>query len=143
MSLSTRLTQIEENIMASIDQVKSELANATAAIADLKQAAVTEKQEIKSKLDDFTAKINTQTTLIEQLQTEIAGEIPDSLLSELTDATDSLKEISSEIRGLVDAPIAATSSPTTSSDQSATPAVPTPSPDQSATPVTQPATTTP
>ncbi|MHC5610561.1 MAG: hypothetical protein ACYTXA_05965 [Nostoc sp.] len=129
--------------MASIDQVKSELANATAAIADLKQAAVTEKQEIKSKLDDFTAKINTQTTLIEQLQTEIAGEIPDSLLSELTDATDSLKEISSEIRGLVDAPIAATSSPTTSSDQSATPAVPTPSPDQSATPVTQPATTTP
>lgn len=100
--LLSKLEQVERNIMASIENLRAELAVTTQAIVDLQQAVSNEKQELKSKLDDLDAKISGQSALIEQLKSELAaGEIPDTLISELADATDNLKKTSAEIKNLI------------------------------------------
>jgi len=97
------LQELGQKIMASIEQVHAELANATLAITDLKSTIVAEKQEIHSKLTDLEGKISEQSQLIESLQTKAnAGEIPEDLLAELTDVTDGLKAATAEIKGLVE-----------------------------------------
>jgi chromosome segregation ATPase len=96
------LTQLEDSIMASIEQLKTELSDAADAIAELKQTAANEKEEIADKLNSLDAKITEQTGLIGQLKNQV--EVPDSLLSELADATASIRQTTSEIKVIVDTP---------------------------------------
>ena len=96
-----RLQQLESKIMASIEQLQAEVSDTTAAIAELKQATAAEKQEIASKLDAQDTKITQLTRLVEQLKT--SGEVPESLLSELADATASIRQTTSEIKDIVTA----------------------------------------
>lgn len=98
-SIPNRLNQLEINIVASIDQLKIELADAVAAIAELRQAAEEEKQEIVDKLNTLDVRITEQAELIEQLKVEV--EVPDSLLSELSNATASIRETTNEIKAIV------------------------------------------
>ena len=99
-----KLDQSGKEIMASIEQLQTEVNDATAAIAELKQATAAEKQEIAGKLDTQDTKIAQLTNLVEQLKTQ--GEVPESLLSELADATASIRQTTSEIKAIVDTPTA-------------------------------------
>jgi hypothetical protein len=60
-----RLKQLESKIMASIEQLQTELEDAVEAIAELKQATATEKQEIGNKITALDTKITEQAGLIE------------------------------------------------------------------------------
>lgn len=51
--------------MASIEQLQTELEDAVEAIAELKQATATEKQEIGNKITALDTKITEQAGLIE------------------------------------------------------------------------------
>jgi regulator of replication initiation timing len=96
------LTQLEDSIMASIEQLKTELSDTADAIAELKQTAANEKQEIADKLDALDTKVSQQTGIIEQLKQQIQGTVPDSILSELVNATASIKATTNEIRNIVE-----------------------------------------
>lgn len=100
-----RLEQLENRIMASIEQLQTELNDAVGAIAELKQATATEKQEIADKLGSLDTKITEQAGLIEQLKEQIAGTVPDSVLTELTNATASIRETTNEIKNIIQAPV--------------------------------------
>ncbi|RAM47947.1 MAG: hypothetical protein C6Y22_30650 [Hapalosiphonaceae cyanobacterium JJU2] len=92
--------------MASIEQLQTELNDAVAAIAELRQATTTEKQEIANKLTALDTKITEQTGLIEQLQQQIAqGTIPDSLVSELANLNASIRSTTNEIKNIVETPV--------------------------------------
>ncbi|MBN3993828.1 MAG: hypothetical protein HWQ36_25940 [Nostoc sp. NMS2] len=88
--------------MATIEQLQTEVSDATAAIAELKQTAANEKQEIADKLDALDTKVTQQTGIIEQLKQQIQGTVPDSILSELADATASIRATTNEIRNIVE-----------------------------------------
>ncbi len=88
--------------MASVQELQTELNDAVGAIAELKQTAATEKEEIANKLNALDAKVTEQTGLIEQLT---QGLIPDSALAELRSATASIRETTSEIRNIVESPV--------------------------------------
>ncbi|MBO3459940.1 hypothetical protein G7B40_040145 [Aetokthonos hydrillicola Thurmond2011] len=88
--------------MASIEQLQAEINDANTAITELKQATSAEKQEIADKIQALDAKVTEQTGLIEQLKQEVAGNVPDSLLSELADVTTSIRSTTNEIKSLVE-----------------------------------------
>ena len=85
--------------MASIEELQTDLNDAVAAIAELKQTTATEKEEVADKLNTLDIKIAEQTQIIEQLT---QGIIPDSTLTELRSATASIREATNEIRGIVE-----------------------------------------
>jgi chromosome segregation ATPase len=100
-----QIEQLERKLMASIEQPETQLDDAKSAIADLEEAVAEEKQEIVGKLTLLDNKITEQTGLIEQLKEQIAGTVPDSALTELANATASIRETTSEIRNIVQAPV--------------------------------------
>jgi chromosome segregation ATPase len=100
-----QIEQLERKLMASIEQLETQLDDAKSAIADLEEAVAEEKQEIVGKLTLLDNKITEQTGLIEQLKEQITGTVPDSALTELVNATASIRETTSEIRNIVQAPV--------------------------------------